>query len=337
VLATVGIAFISFGVWVHHMFATGLDVVALSFFGAAGMSITIPSGLQMFGWIATIWKGEKIIWKTPFLFIVGFLILILMGGFTGVMVSLVPLDWQLTDSYFIVAHLHYVLIGGVMFPIFAGLYYWIPKFTGRMMNEKLGQLNFWLFFIGFNVGFFPMHILGLLGMQRRIFTYPADAGWTGLNLTSTIGAYIMGLGAIVFIWNFARSMIVGELAGDNPWEASTLEWATTSPPEPYNFREIPVVRSADPLWDEPPREGWDDRLREPAGRQRETYATTLMDPEVETRLVMPEDSYTPFALALTLVLLMVGILTTNMVLVAIAGGLGLICMAWWMWPAEELA
>ncbi|HEX5479961.1 MAG TPA: cytochrome c oxidase subunit I [Dehalococcoidia bacterium] len=337
VLATVGIAFISFGVWVHHMFATGLDVVALSFFGAAGMSITIPSGLQIFSWIATIWKGEKIIWSTSFMFIVGFLVLIVMGGFTGVMVSLVPLDWQVTDSYFIVAHLHYVLVGGVVFPIFGGFYYWIPKFTGRMMNEKLGQLNFWLFFIGFNVSFFPMHILGLLGMQRRIFTYPTDAGWMGLNLTSTIGAYIMGLGALVFIWNFAQSMIVGELAGDNPWEAGTLEWATTSPPEPYNFREIPVVRSADPLWDDPPREGWDERLREPAGHQRETYATTLLEPEVETRLVMPEDSYTPFFMALSLVLLMIGILRTDMVMIAVAGAFGLVFMAWWMWPAEELA
>ena len=205
------------------------------------------------------------------------------------------------------------------------------------MNEKLGQLNFWLFFIGVNVSFFPMHILGLLGMQRRIFTYPTDAGWMGLNLTSTIGAYIMGLGALVFIWNFAQSMIVGELAGDNPWEAGTLEWATTSPPEPYNFREIPVVRSADPLWDEPPREGWDDRLREPAGRQRELYATTLLEPEIETRLVMPEDSYSPFFMALALVLLMIGILRTDMIMIAVAGAFGLIFMAWWMWPAEELA
>ncbi|HEY7802598.1 MAG TPA: cbb3-type cytochrome c oxidase subunit I, partial [Dehalococcoidia bacterium] len=171
-LATLSIAFISFGVWVHHMFATGLNPVALSFFGAAGMSITIPSGVQIFAWIATIWKGN-VLWKTPFLFICGFIILIIMGGFTGVMISLVPLDWQVTDTYFIVAHLHYVLVGGVVFPIFAGLYYWIPKITGRMMNEKLGQLNFWLMFAGFNISFFPMHIMGLLGMQRRIYTYPS--------------------------------------------------------------------------------------------------------------------------------------------------------------------
>ncbi|MBF6599947.1 MAG: cytochrome c oxidase subunit I [Dehalococcoidia bacterium] len=335
-LATVSIAFISFGVWVHHMFATGLNPIALNFFGAAGMSITIPSGIQIFAWIATIWKGN-VVWRTPFLFIFGFIILIIMGGFTGVMISLVPLDWQLTDSYFIVAHLHYVLFGGVVFPIFAGFYYWIPKMTGRMMNEKLGKIHFWLLFAAVNITFFPMHIAGLLGMQRRIYTYPSSLGVSDLNMISTVGAWLTAIATIIFLINFVHSVIWGEVAGDNPWHASTLEWATTSPPEPYNFRHIPIVESADPLWDAPPNTGWDTRLEEPAGDRRELYATSVLEPEPQILMVMPEDTYLPLLVALSMALVFVGILLDSMVMIGFGGAFGLLFAAWWFWPQEGMA
>jgi cytochrome c oxidase subunit I+III len=334
VLATMGITFISFGVWVHHMFATGLSPLALAFFSAAGMSITIPSGIQIFAWIATIWKGD-VLWRTPFLFICGFIVLIIMGGFTGVMISLVPLDLQVTDTYFIVAHLHYVLVGGVVFPIFAGLYYWIPKMTGRMMGERLGQLNFWLMFAGMNISFLPMHILGFLGMQRRVYTYAPDVGLSNLNMISTIGAFIMAMGVVVFLINFARSMIVGELAGPDPWHAGTLEWATESPPEPYNFRAIPVISSADPLWDEPQATQWDERLAEPAGGRREVFVTGVLEPQADLRAVMPEDTYLPFFLAHAMVLLFIGILLDWMPMVAAGAAIGLVLVAWWQWPAGK--
>jgi heme/copper-type cytochrome/quinol oxidase subunit 1 len=230
-----------------------------------------------------------------------------------------------------------VLVGGVVFPIFAGLYYWIPKITGRMMNEKLGQLNFWLMFAGFNISFFPMHIMGLLGMQRRIYTYPSGAGLTDLNFISTVGAFIMAIGVVVFLINFARSMLIGELAGDNPWHASTLEWATTSPPEPFNFRHIPIVQSADPLWDEPPDLGWDTRLEEPAGNHRELYATSMLEPEPQILMVMPEDTYLPLLVSLAMAIVFVGILLDKMVLIGLGGALGLFFMAWWLWPKEEMA
>jgi len=246
----VAIGFLSFGLWAHHMFTTGLPPLVLAFFAGASMVIGIPAGVQIFAWLATLWAGRPR-FATPMLFVIGFLVMFVLGGITGIMTAAVPFDLQAHDSYFIVAHLHYVLIGGVAFPIFAGVYYWFPKFTGRMLNERLGRWNFWLLFLGVNVAFFPMHIVGLLGMPRRVYTYPDDMGWGIYNLISTIGVVALIVpGLAVFIANVVHSYRKGEDAGDNPWDADTLEWAVSSPPAEHGWSKLPIVHSRHPLWDQ---------------------------------------------------------------------------------------
>ncbi|CAN5901305.1 hypothetical protein BH23ACT8_BH23ACT8_13200 [soil metagenome] len=257
--AMVAIGFLSFGLWAHHMFAVGLPPLVLSFFAAASMAIAIPAGVQIFAWLATIGAGRPV-WKTPFLFVVGFLVIFVIGGITGVMVAAVPFDLQAHDSYFVVAHLHYVLIGGVAFPIFAGVYYWFPKFTGRLLDERLGRWNFWLLFVGVNVAFFPMHIVGLMGMPRRIYTYDAGLGWETYNLISTIGVLIIVPGIAVFVWNVIRGYRSGEEAGANPWGGDSLEWAVPSPPAEHGWSVLPIVRSRHPLWDTDELHAGDERL-----------------------------------------------------------------------------
>lgn len=247
VIALVSTGFLSFGLWVHHMFTVGLPQITMTFFAAAGTIIGIPAGIQVIAWITTIFTGRPV-FKTAFYFIVGFLVTFVLGGITGIMVSSVPFDWQVHDTYFVVAHFHYVLIGGVTFPIFAGIYYWTPKFTGRLLNEGLGKLHFWLFFIGFNLAFFPMHISGFLGMPRRVYTYQEELGLGDYNLLSTIGAFVMAVAIVVFVVNFLYSKRKGEPAGDNPWNGDTLEWATTSPAPNYGFAHLPIVRSRHPMW-----------------------------------------------------------------------------------------
>jgi cytochrome c oxidase subunit I+III len=255
----VAIGFLSFSLWAHHMFAVGLPTLVLSFFAAASMVIALPAGVQFVSWLATIWAGRPV-WKTPFLFVVGFLVTFVIGGVTGVMVAAPPFDQQAHDSYFVVGHLHYVLIGGVAFPIFAGVYYWFPKFTGRMLDERLGRWNFWLLFVGVNLAFFPMHIVGLLGMPRRIYTYEAGLGWEPYNLLSSVGVLVVLLGIAVFILNVARSYRRGEPAGNNPWGADTLEWAVPSPPAEHGWSILPIVRSRHPLWDQDELHRGDERL-----------------------------------------------------------------------------
>ncbi len=244
----VAIGFLSFTVWAHHMFAVGLPVVAQAFFATSTTLIAIPTAVKIFNWLATIYGG-KLSFKTPMLFALGFVAMFLIGGLNGVALAIVPVDYQVTDSYFVIAHLHYVLFGGAVFAIFAAIFYWFPKMSGRMLNERLGQLQFWLMLIGVNVTFFPMHILGQLGMPRRIYTYAADVGWNELNLLETIGAFIIAVAVLVFMVNFVVSLRRGEVAGADPWDAFTLEWDTTSPPEPYNFKTLPVVRSRRPFYD----------------------------------------------------------------------------------------
>lgn len=247
VLALVSTGVLSFGLWAHHMYTVGLPDITASLFSAASIVIAIPTGVQFFVWLATIWRG-KVVWKTPMLFMVGFLVVFLLGGLTGVMVAVSPFDWQVHDSYFVVAHFHYVLIGGAVFPLIGGFYYWLPKITGRMLSEKLGTWNFWLMFVGFNLAFFPMHLLGFLGMPRRIYTYRAGLGWDDYNLVATLGAFAFAAGILLFIANFVWSLRSGAEAGPNPWKADTLEWATSSPVQAFGFRKLPIVHSRYPLW-----------------------------------------------------------------------------------------
>jgi cytochrome c oxidase subunit I len=246
--SAVAIGFLSFSVWAHHMFAVGLSDAESLFFSAASMLIAIPTGLKIFNWIATMFGG-RIRFTTPMLFAVGFIATFVIGGLTGVSLAVVPLNWQFTDSYYVVAHMHYVLFGGTVFGVFAGTYYWFPKMTGRLLSERLGKLHFALVFVGFHLTFMPQHFLGLMGMPRRVFTYGADSGWAALNLLSTAGAAIMAIGVAVFVWNVIVSLRSGRPSGDDPWDASTLEWTTSSPPPPENFTVEQSVRSGRPLWD----------------------------------------------------------------------------------------
>jgi cytochrome c oxidase subunit 1 len=246
--ATIMIGFISVAVWAHHMFTVGLSSVANTFFATSTLLIAVPTGIKIFNWLGTMYGG-KIKFQTPMLFCMGFLFQFLISGLTGVMLAIAPFDWQLSDSYFVVAHFHYVLVGGLLFTIFAAIYYWFPKATGRMLNEKLGHWHFWLLAIGFNVTFGPQHISGILGMPRRIYTYDGDRGWEYLNAISTAGVVIQFAAVLIFAINVVYSLWKGPKAKDNPWHAWTLEWMTPSPPAEYNFETLPKVRSRRPIWD----------------------------------------------------------------------------------------
>jgi cytochrome c oxidase subunit 1 len=248
VLATVAIAFIGLSVWAHHMFTVGLGPGPNTFFTLATMIISVPTGIKIFNWLATIWGG-RVRFATPMIFSIGFLFNWLIAGLTGIILSVSPFDWQLHNSYFVVAHFHFVLVGGILSMIFAAFYYWFPKMSGKMMNERLGKWHFWLMLIGFHMTFDLMHIPGVLGMPRHIYTYEADRGWGIWNLLISIGVIIQMVAIAIFVWNLIRSLMWGEEAGPDPWDAWTLEWATTSPPPVYNFAEEPVVHSRRPLWD----------------------------------------------------------------------------------------
>ena len=280
------IAFIGFGVWAHHMFSAGLGPVANSVFSATTMIIAVPTGVKIFNWIATMWGG-KLRFSTPMLMAVGFIAMFIIGGLSGVMHSSPPADLQQTDSYFVVAHFHYVLFGGSMFGLFAGIYYWFPKVTGRMMSETLGKWHFWTMLIAFNVTFFPMHFLGLLGMPRRTWTYMEGLGFGGMNLTATVGSFLLAGSTAIFVWNLVRSARRGEAAAADPWEAPTLEWSISSPPPHYNYAEIPEVTRRDPLW---------------AGEGAAA-------PEAGEEPVMPSPSWRPLAVSAGILLTAVGALT----------------------------
>ncbi len=246
IFATLSIAGLSVGVWAHHMFATG--AVLLPFFSALSFLIAVPTGIKFFNWIGTMWRGQ-LTFEAPMLFAMGFLLMFLLGGLTGVMLAAPPIDFHVTDTYFVVAHMHYVLFGGSVFAIFAGIYYWYPKFTGKCLNETWARVHFVLTFIGFNLTFFPQHELGLRGMPRRVAVYASDQHWSFLNMLSTLGAYVLAIAILPFLWNVWITWRHGTYAGDNPWGAGTLEWATTSPPPEHNFDSLPPIRSERPVWD----------------------------------------------------------------------------------------
>jgi cytochrome c oxidase subunit 1 len=294
VLSMVATAFIGFGVWVHHMFATGLPQFGQSFFTAASIMIVVPTAVQLFGWIATIWTARRLQLTTAFLFMASFFFIFVIGGLSGVMLASVPLDRQVHDTYFIVAHFHYVLIGGSTFPLLGAIVYWFPKMTGRMMSERLGKLGFWLLFAGFNITFFPMHLLGLEGMPRRVYTYPAELGWQNMNLLATSGAALMFVALVTYLANVIVSLRRGEIAPDNPWGASTLEWSTTSPPPAFNFLPQPTVASREPLWHPeltpPPVVGLSADVKE-------VLVTQLLDAEPDHRYPQPGPSLWPFVAA----------------------------------------
>ena len=246
--SSVAIGFLSMLVWAHHMFAVGMGRVYDTFFMVTSMLIAVPTGVKIFNWSVTMWGGS-IRLSSAMLNAIAFILMFTIGGLSGISFAMAPLDWQLTDSYYLVAHLHYVAFGGVVFGVFAGVYYWFPKMTGRMLNERWGKWHFWLMFAGFNMTFLLQHVLGLIGMPRRVFTYPDLPWWGSLNMISTIGAVVTGVSVAIFLWNVYISLRFGEVAGDNPWQAWTLEWATTSPPPVKNFKRVPPVRSRRPLWD----------------------------------------------------------------------------------------
>jgi cytochrome c oxidase subunit I+III len=324
-LATVLTGIIAFGVWVHHMFATGLPTLGLTFFAAASMIITIPSGVQVFAWVATIIRGRPV-FTTPFMFAVGFIVVFVIGGVTGVMFASVPFDQSVTDSYFIVAHFHYVLFGGAVFPMFAGLHYWFPKITGKTYDETLGRWSFWLIFVGFNVTFFPMHIMGLMGMPRRVYTYSPALGVDGLNLLSSIGAALLFVGIVLVAINAIKSLLAGSKADADPWGAATLEWSISSPPPVYGFASIPFVTGRDPLWEQP---NLSSDLTLTDGR--EILGTTVTDADPEDPLHMPEGSVLPLATAVGFAAVFVASLVGSVpaVLVSVLVTLGLIGA--WTW------
>jgi cytochrome c oxidase subunit I+III len=332
-VATVLTGVVGFGVWIHHMFATGLSHGSMSFFSAASMTISIFSTIQVLAWIATVWLGRPVL-TTSMLFALGFIANFIIGGLNGVVTAIVPFDWQVHDTYFVVAHLHYVLIGANVFPVFAAFYFWLPKMTGRLLDERLGKLSFWPMFIGFNLAFFPMHILGVLGMPRRIYVYPEGRGWDQLNLLATIGAGLLALGILVSIVNLVKSLRRGLPAGRNPWNADGLEWSTTSPPEVYGSLTIPLVDSRHPLWDE------HDEFRDPHGERllnqgRLTLSTTAVDALPIALAKMPEDSVSPLISALALTAVFAALLARQpwLALPPLAAIAWVTCI--WLWPETK--
>ncbi len=348
-LSTVATMILGFGVWVHHMFATGLPGLGMSFFSGASIAIVLPSAAAVFAWLATIWHGRPVI-TSAFLFFSSMILLFVIGGVSGFMTASVPVDWQLTDTYFVVAHIHYVLIGINVFPVIGAAYYWFPKMSGHLLDERLGRWNFWTMFIGFNLAFLPMHLTGLLGMPRRVYTYGPDMGWTTLNLITSIGSFLFAIGVLLFFVNVVKSWRGGAVAGANPWDAPTLEWSVSSPPPSYNFAVIPTVASRHPLWEDRLAEGGEQALA--AGRAaqaassldrgllldkgKETLGTTALEAKPDMILEMPEDSSAPLLLAVGTALTFSALILRSWWLTG--GGLLLSALALllWLWPRREL-
>jgi cytochrome c oxidase subunit I len=334
-IAELLVVFIGFGVWAHHMYATGMATVTMVFFGAATAMVVIPSTIQVFAWCMTMILGTPR-FRTPLLFIAGFIFMFVTGGLTGIMFVAIPFDQQVTDTYFVIAHFHYIIFGAAVFPIFGGLYYWFPKVTGKLYFERPGQISFWVIFAGTNLLFFPMHIVGLLGMTRREYTYPAGLGWTAYNLAETIGGFLTAVGIVLLLGNLAVSYFRGEDAGPDPWHGPTLEWTTSSPPPPYNFAVVPKVRSAYPNWDHDDR--GEDRLKLAQNvlvlqDGHEQPAVTPVDGTFDEIVEMPHDSPWPPLLGLTLFLVFLMLLLGKY---GAAGIMGILCvLVLFGWHSQE--
>ena len=337
-LAELMVAFIGFGVWAHHMFATGLSTATAVYFAAASLIIVIPSGIQLFAWCITILTGTPR-FRTPLLFIIGFIVFFLLGGLSGVMVAAIPFDQQVTDTYFIVAHFHFVIFGAAVFPILGGLFFWFPKVSGRLYDERLGVISFWLAFVGTTLTFFPMHILGLSGMPRRQYTSPGGMGWTGWNLVETIGSYILTVGLVLIVVNLVRSYFRGAPSGPDPWQAPTLEWATTSPPPEYNFPVIPAVTSPYPMWDLEDRAA--DRRALDAGERvyeegEQAPTSSVLDGVHGEVIEPPSQSGKPILFALALSALFTMLLLEHWVTAGVFAVVAALVLVWWHWTEAEV-
>jgi cytochrome c oxidase subunit I+III len=299
--------------------------------------ITIPSGIVVLAWLVTIVAG-RVVRSAAMLFILGFIVIFVIGGLSGVMFAAIPFDQATTDTYFVVAHFHYVMVGGTMFPIFAAIYFWGPKMSGRLLSERAGKVSFWLMFVGFNLAFFPMHITGLMGQPRRTYTYASGLGWDVWNLVETIGMFVLALGILVTLWAWWRSFRTGLPAGNDPWEGETLEWATTSPPPHYNFETIPTVRSRHPTWDQPEiRDG--SQPIEAGGRPLDaghvTLATSVLDARPEALIHMPHSSPWPFCLSLALCVLFFGLVGQAALVVGAGALFSVVSVMGWLWPRGQ--
>jgi cytochrome c oxidase subunit I len=340
-LAELLVAFIGFGVWAHHMFATGLPTLTLVFFAAASMMVVIPSTIQVFAWTSTVMLGRPD-FKTPLLFIGGFITFFVLGGLSGIMFAAIPFDQATTDTYFVVAHFHFIIFGAAVFPLLGGMYYWFPKVTGRMYHEGWAKVSFWLTFLGTSLTFFPMHIVGLLGMPRRVYTYQPHLGWDAYNLSETVGAFILTAGLLTIFGNLVWSRFRGLPAGPDPFFGGTLEWTTTSPPPHYNFAVIPTVTSPYPNWDREDRV--EDARRLEAGELvleegHETPASTVRDGYLDEVVEMPSESWWPLVLGLGVTLVFVMLLLAHFVVAGIFSALCVLAVAGWhlQEPAEAEA
>lgn len=332
-IATLLTGAVGFGVWLHHMFTVGMSDIAMSIFSAGSMTISVFTTIQVFAWLATIWKGRPVA-TTSMYYAISTVFLLVIGGLSGVFTGVIPADWQVHNTYYVVAHIHYVLIGANLFPVFAALYYWFPKMSGHMLSEKLGKWSFWIMFISFNVGFFPMHIVGLLGMPRRIYTYAAGLGFADWNMVITIGSFVLGIGILLTFINVMVSLRSGAPAGPNPWNADGLEWLTDSPPKAYAFEHIPVVSSRHPLWDDT------DKLNDPDNDRvldngRLTVTSTWLDAEPTGIATIPEESIVPLVISLFMFGFFVALAFRSMWTVLAMLIVMFFAGCVWMWPRTK--